>query len=257
MAWVLLDDNFPNHPKAVQAGPVAAYLFVCGLCYCRRYHTGGFIPAKAIPLLGVTSNPKRMVQALVEVGLWDVAEGGWNVHDYSGFYADEVDKQQKEQERREATDERRNRSAAAKQGWRARKGDFDTGRINVENPVEISCTAYAGRGDGVGCVSDLSLKKKKSEADFANFWSVYPKKDGKQAAFKAWLKIDPTDDEQRAIAADIDRRSRSAQWLKEGGQFIPMASTYLNGRRWEDGFVERPRLAERTVNVLKGFEEIA
>jgi hypothetical protein len=45
----------------------------------------------------------------------------------------------------------------------------------------------------------------------------------------------------------------SSQWLKEGGQFIPHARTYLHQKRWEDGFEEVPRLSERSVNVLKGF----
>jgi hypothetical protein len=26
----------------------------------------------------------------------------------------------------------------------------------------------------------------------------------------------------------------SQQWTKDGGQFIPMPATWLNGRRWED-----------------------
>src|SRR4051812_8700269 len=105
MAWVLLDDNFPNHPKVAEAGPVAAYLFVCGVCYCRRFHTSGFIPKRAIASLGVCANPKRMIETLIGVGLWNVVDGGYQVHGYDGMYADETDKAMKEalsQQRREA-----------------------------------------------------------------------------------------------------------------------------------------------------------
>ena len=60
---------------------------------------------------------------------------------------------------------------------------------------------------------------------------------------------------QALIAADVAKRKRSAQWLKDNGQFIPLPATYLHQERFADGFTEPPRLSERTVNVLKGFEE--
>lgn len=235
MAWVLLDDNFPNHPKAIQAGPVASYLFVCGLCYCRKYHTGGFIPEKVIGSLGVARKPTAMIAALVAAGLWDLADGGYLVHDYDGFYADEQDKAAKH----DAISEKRR--SAGKRGAEAR----------------WQTHSFANGTDGVvrSGSSDHFLEEKKREADFGAFWDRYPRKDGKQAARGEWVKLKPTDDEQRIISADLERRCQSAQWLKDGGQFIPHARTYLHQRRFEDGFVERPRLAERTINVLKGFEE--
>lgn len=227
MAWVLIDDNFPNHPKAVQAGPLGRDLFVSGLCYCRRFYTGGVIPVGALLSLGVV-NPKRLAGVLVSVGLWDVVDGGYQIHDYEAIYADGDDKQ------RRVTNQKK-----------GRKGGIESRRLNT--------IRSSGSGNGTGDLS-VQLLEEKRDADFANFWQAYPKKDGRQAAHKAWVKLQPDDDTQRIIAADIARRAMSAQWLKDGGQFIPMGSTYLNGRRWEDGFVERPRLAERTINVIKGFE---
>jgi len=241
MAWVLLDDNFPNHPKAVQAGPVAAYLYVCALCYCRRFHTGGFIPAKAIAGLGVARKPVRMIEALVGVGLWDVVEGGYHVHDYDGFYADEDDKAIRETVRQQRRDA-------------GRKGGLESGRIRVSKTHGASHGASSTGGVG-GNGSDHFLEEKKCEADFANFWAVYPRKDGKQAAKAEWMRLRPDDDTQRAIAADLERRRQSAQWLKDGGQFIPHARTYLHQRRWEDGFEERPRLADKTIETFTGAAE--
>lgn len=239
MAWVLLDDNFPLHPKAVDAGPVAAYLYICGLCYCRKHHTGGFIPARALPLLGITVRPQRMVEALIKVGLWDHADGGYQVHDYDGFYADEDDKANKETIRRK-------RQEAGRLGGVAKASNMASKPL-----ANASSTGGMVRsGD-----SDHLLEERKREADFGAFWNRYPRKDGKQAARQEWFRLKPTDEEQRVIASDLERRCQSAQWLKDGGQFIPHARTYLHQKRWEDGFVERPRLTERTVNVLKGFEE--
>lgn len=251
MAWVLIDDNFPNHPKVVQANhhaPLAGWLFVCGLAYCRRYHTGGFIPKAALPSLGAGTSTRRMVEALVNVALWDFAEGGFDVHDYDGFYADEYDKAERDEQRAVITEKHRTRREAG------RKGGVESGRVRVASRGASHGASSTG-GNGLECSLDL-LEEKKREADFANFWAAYPKKDGKQAARAEWLRIKPDDDAQRAIASDLERRGRSSQWLKDGGQFVPHARTYLHQRRWEDGFEEKPRLAERTLNVIKGFEDV-
>lgn len=230
MAWVLLDDNFPNHPKAVAAGPVASYLFVCGLCYCRRFHTDGLIPRKALPMLGVTNNPRRMVDALVECGLWDVdeASGGWRVHGYEEFYQDADDKARKES-RRES----------------GRKGGIESRRLNKGAPKQ--------RGEGTGLVIDLQEEKVLSAFDA--FWSQYPKKDGKQAALDVWRKLNPDDVTQQMIAEDVARRSRGPQWTKDGGQFIPHARTYLHQKRWQDGYAEapKPQISDSVVEPMKAW----
>lgn len=250
MAWVLVDDNLPNHPKVVQAEEIAkgsGWLFICALCYCRRYHTGGFIPRGALPTLGAGVQPRRMVEALIAVRLFDEADAGFAVHDYDGFYADEDDKA-----KRAAIRELR-RDAG-------RKGGVESAKTRVSSTHGASAFASSKEGVGRDGVSDHFLEEKKREADFANFWQAYPRKDGKQAAKTEWMRLKPTDDQQRQIAADLERRKQSTQWMKDGGQFIPHARTYLHQRRFEDGFTETPRLTERTLNVIKGFgaqEEIA
>jgi len=70
--------------------------------------------------------------------------------------------------------------------------------------------------------------------DFERFWQAYPRKVGKQAAQKAWNKTKPNI-EQILIA--LEWQKETDQWYKNGGQFIPNPSTYLNQHRWED---ERP-----------------
>lgn len=71
-------------------------------------------------------------------------------------------------------------------------------------------------------------------ADFDEFWAVYPRKAGKKAAQKVWMKLKPSPMLGLIIQADLAKRIFSAQWTKQGGQFVPHASTYLNGERWED-----------------------
>ena len=85
MAWVYLDDKFPRHPKIMAAmtlHPLAPWLFVAGLCYCREHLNGGLMPALVIPTFTPLYKP-AMRAALITVALWDQS-GEWvQVHDYA------------------------------------------------------------------------------------------------------------------------------------------------------------------------------
>lgn len=67
---------------------------------------------------------------------------------------------------------------------------------------------------------------------FDSFWEAYPKKRDKQSAKKAWDR-NKCDSIYSTIMADIEtRKTKDNQWREI--QYIPYASTYLNGKRWED-----------------------
>ncbi len=93
MTFVLLDDNFADGPKMVRAGHVAGWLWVCGLTYCNRHLTDGFIPHEALPTIGARlPDPDLVAAKLVHLELWDEVPGGWEIHDYHDYQpsADEV-----------------------------------------------------------------------------------------------------------------------------------------------------------------------
>ena len=85
MAWLYLDDQFPDHPKVVAAGGDAAWLFVCGLAYCRRYNTEGFIPTAQVARLSDRKSVKKLAAKLVTVRLWREVDDGYQVHDFSDW----------------------------------------------------------------------------------------------------------------------------------------------------------------------------
>jgi hypothetical protein len=70
--------------------------------------------------------------------------------------------------------------------------------------------------------------------DFELFWQAYPKKKAKRDAFKAWQQTEgerPSTDELLKI---VRLTCKTEEWMKAGGQFIPLPATYLRGWRWED-----------------------
>lgn len=107
MAWVYLDDCFPDHPKVIVAEAKherAPWLFVAGLAYCRRHLTSGLIPAVQVPTL-VRRYSKNMTAGLVESGLWDVIGiqgkpvSAYRVHDYEIWNASEDEQRAKRSEK--------------------------------------------------------------------------------------------------------------------------------------------------------------
>ena len=72
-------------------------------------------------------------------------------------------------------------------------------------------------------------------SDFDVFWSEYPKKVGKEAARKAWLKSNPN---INIVLNTLSWQKESNQWFVNNGKFVPNPATWINQHRWED---EQPR----------------
>lgn len=66
---------------------------------------------------------------------------------------------------------------------------------------------------------------------FNDFWREYPKKVGKAKAEQTWKKIDA---DPLVVIKALAKHKKTAQWTKDGGQFIPNPATWLNQKRWED-----------------------
>lgn len=71
-------------------------------------------------------------------------------------------------------------------------------------------------------------------ARFEAFWGAYPRHQDKAKALKAFQRINPDTDLLTIILRALEVQKDSDQWTCQGGQYIPLATTWLNGRRWED-----------------------
>jgi hypothetical protein len=83
---------------------------------------------------------------------------------------------------------------------------------------------------------------------FDDFWAIYPRKDSKDAALRAWKRMEG-DRHRSAILTNVRWRLTAKEWEpydRERKSFIPHAATYLNARRWLD-----PMTVER-----KGYGDV-
>ncbi len=89
-----------------------------------------------------------------------------------------------------------------------------------------------------------------SRADyFDRFWKLYPKKKSKADAEKAWSKLKMTDEFFSSIILALSTQAASKDWTKDGGQYVPLAGTWIRGKRWEDE-------AQSAASNHNGFAQI-
>lgn len=80
-----------------------------------------------------------------------------------------------------------------------------------------------------------------TRSTFVKFWNSYPRKVAKQDAMKAWLKLKFGNGDFERVMAALEVAKKSEQWRRDSGKFIPHASTWLNGRRFEDEIAAAPQ----------------
>jgi len=86
--------------------------------------------------------------------------------------------------------------------------------------------------ENIFCSSKLERDKR-----FVEFWEGYPRKEGKKAAHKLWIR-DNLDEKADIILADVAlRRATHDRWSDKA--YIPVPTTYLNGEKWNDEIIEK------------------
>jgi hypothetical protein len=86
--------------------------------------------------------------------------------------------------------------------------------------------------------SSLKQNNKHLSDQFNQFYKTYPRHASKAAAFKAWSKLNG---QMEALypkimaAVELQMKTHGSALNPKGGpEFIPLPSSWINGRRWED-----------------------
>lgn len=92
---------------------------------------------------------------------------------------------------------------------------------------------------------------------FEAFWRAFPpmsggRKPAKARARAAWNKLRPDRSTVDKMATALRRQKSSEQWQRGIG--IPYASTWLNGRMWEEDFVEPDPVSEQGTSGRRDLQ---
>jgi hypothetical protein len=116
-----------------------------------------------------------------------------------------------------------------------RKGTYTRSLAVVPDPVVPDPEPVA---DAPVRASKPTRTKREIDEAFARFWEVYPRREAKQAAVKAWAKLakDPAIDLEAVVAGAERFRDDGARQRAEL-RFTAHPASWLNAHRWLD---ERP-----------------
>jgi hypothetical protein len=156
--WIKLHDNLTGNPKILAAGEDAAWLYVCGLCYCSSNLTDGRIPTRALRMLTAKKDARTLAKALCREGLWVETAHGWEVHEYLLHQRSKAQilKEREGTRNRVAAFRERKRNGAGNASVTQPETEAETdnptptpppiGGVTIDDPPEILTTEYAFHG---------------------------------------------------------------------------------------------------------------
>ena len=217
MAWFKVDDGFYTSlkflsiPRGLQAE--AAGVWLLSGTWSADKMTDGFVP---YAVLDLWEFDPTVIKELVECGLWDHDEdrvGIW-FHDWSDY--------QPMREQLEA------KSAARHE----RSVNAANARWNKTDAKPMLTDAKPMLTDAPEPVPEPVLKPLAIASPlFDEFWQLWPRREGKANAVKAWQKAT-----KKISESDLVEKARAyvtSPTLPQA-QFVPHAATWLNGERYND-----------------------
>lgn len=102
MGDFFLDDQFPEHPKALFVGDAACWLYTCGLAWANKHNTG-LIPKAAVSRLTGHKNNTALARKLATVApgetnpLWHDEGDYYRIHDWHVRNAKKIIKREQSQ----------------------------------------------------------------------------------------------------------------------------------------------------------------
>jgi hypothetical protein len=227
VTWFKVDDGFMTNPKVLSI-PRAQRLECLGLwvssgAWCARHLTDGRVPAYMLEELGANLSHGDM---LADSGLWvrdgdDYRFNDWE--EYQPMKRDVVATRESERRRKEA--------------YRARKGGT---KGESPEPVPMgpdrSATVVDNtptRPDPTRPVKEKRVVQSGYPKAFEEWWLLYPRKESKGAALRAWEKA------RKLVDPDTLAKATQAYTLMCLGkekQFVKLPAGWLNDRKWEDDY---------------------
>lgn len=254
MAWIELHQELPGHPKTKRVArllniPIAHAVghLTCLWLWCLSYAKDGDLSAYTAEDIadaaGWGGDPDAFVGALAEApedrhGFIEAIGDALHVHDWHQYGGKLLEKKQRNAERMKAARADSDPATRFTQDGKCKACDAHVGADEVARADHVQST----------CVARVVLEKRREEErrkkkppkspasggpEFEAFWSGYPnKRCGKAMALKSWQKHKPTAELVALIMAGLERAKVSHDWTRDGGQYVPMATTWLNQERW-------------------------
>lgn len=205
MPWFKVDDRFWSHPVTSELSDAATALWIRAGSWSACHLTDGEIPKSKLKAFG---SRMRAAQELVDAGLWSYSATSetFSIQNWARYQPEKASVLKK----REDTKKRVN-------DWRNEKSNAVTNTVSNTSP------------DPTRTQPLLTTAPKALEFD--EFWSLWPRKEGKANALKAYEKALKKISEPELLTKT---RDYALSPTRPDVKFVPHAATWLNGERWSD-----------------------
>lgn len=223
MPWFKIDDKHHDHTKTRKAlrgvkgkrrDAGAMGLWELAGSWSADNLMDGFVPTDE--LFRWDDDWASLADRLVAAGYWESAERdgeeGFQFINWDEHQPTKADVESK----REAARERMRNIRSGASNVRANK-ERTSGEVRDPRPVP-------SRPERTSSSTDV-------DGDFNAWWATYPRKVGKGQAAKAYKAARKKTDADTLLAAIA---AQTSTLTKDGKEFCPHASTWLNGERWLD-----------------------
>lgn len=247
-AFAQFDVGYLDNPKIMEvfdASPIAVCMHIASVLYCAQHLTDGFVASG--PMTRKVGASTTDVSLLTDAGLWhltghecefcpDVPAGKVYVHDYT--------------EHNRTSDGVKRASDAGKRGAQAL---WEKKRAAQQANADRMPIASESHSEPLSDSAEIAMPRERERKrerkvttsstatpskEFDSFWVSYPRKIGKEAARKAFVKA-LTKTTAGKIMDGVEQLRIEVAGKDQ--QFTPHAATWLNAGRWDDE-VARPQL---------------
>lgn len=216
--WARLAVTFYRHPRTRRLSKDAQHLYLASILYCVEFSTDGRFPADETPYLASVSRVRSsLADELFDAEVWVKQDG------------DEVlirDFLQHQTSREEIEARRARSQKAAEARWGKPDSDAKSPPHATGNaPSNASCNASREE-------ESREERKPPDPPGFAEFWLLWPRREGRKAAVRAFSKAVKT------VGSAEELLEQARTWLRDRDgmerNFVPHAATWLNQERWTD-----------------------
>jgi hypothetical protein len=245
-AYAPLAAQYYLDDAVLEAGPEAELLYVRCLSFLASVSTDGFLTDRQMKVVGIgLRNVPRRVTTLLGVGLLEASPGGFVARSWLKW-----NKSAAQTDRHLRNDRERKASKHTGKGDNSGRNvyQFQTDSSPQYSSVQLSAVQLSKEH-----APTAQVTVKTAVYSFDNFWTIWPRSEGKADALKAWTKaVRKTSDEVIYAAA----RAYANHPNRPAKQFVPHGATWLNGERWNDGEPTatentRPSKADEVIDVLE------
>lgn len=220
-----------EHPKIIGLSDAAFRAIFEATFYSRRMLSDGFLDERVVMKRWGKEVADELSSNDPERPSWVRVDHGWRIHDFEKHHPLKAEIDAKRAGLSEI------RSQAGRKGAASR---WQTGGKPVANDgSETETETETNRTTNVQAAL---------ERDFDEFWKVYPRKEGKQAAKRKYMTVRKAHSAETVLAG---ARAYALLSLGKEKQFVKMAQGWLNDGRFADEVSSGPAtspLAPRTLD---------